>query len=199
MNGYERRTKNKQDKIKGAALELFNEFGIDKTSVNEIAQKAHVSPASIYNYFKTKDGLVIALAKDIIESSIKEKETLWNGNLPFNLLLEQAIKNQNLFINPANLEFLKIFIEESNDAEEVVNEIFNKRYLDLLDIFIEKGRKEGFIKRNISCKAMMYYLRMYQELVQNPMVINAENQELIGELYDLMLYGLVGVPVENSN
>lgn len=44
---------------------------------------------------------------------------------------------------------------------------------------------------------MMYYLRMYQELVQDPKVINADNQEWLGELYDLMLYGLVGIPVDN--
>lgn len=198
MNGYERRTKNKQNKIKKAALELFKEFGIEKTSINEVAKKAHVSPASIYNYFKTKDGLVIELARDILESTIEEKEMLWNGDLPFNILLEQAIKNQNLFINPTNLEFLKIFIEESNDAEEVVNEVFNKRYLDLLDKFIEKGRKEGFIKRNVSTRAMMYYLKMYQELVQDPKIIKSENQELLGELYNLMLYGLVGIPIENQ-
>lgn len=198
MDGYERRTKSKQDKIKKAALELFTEFGIEKTSINEVAKKGHVSPASIYNYFKTKDGLVIELARDILESSIEEKEILWSRDLPFNELLEQAIKNQNLFINPTNLEFLKIFIEESDDAKKVVNEIFNKRYLDLLDKFIEKGRREGFIKRNISTKTMMYYLRMYQELFQDPTIINAENQELLGELYDLMLYGLVGIPIANN-
>lgn len=198
MDGYERRTKSKQDKIKKAALELFTEFGIEKTSINEVAKKAHVSPASIYNYFKTKDGLVIELARDILESSIEEKEILWSRDLPFNELLEQAIKNQNLFINPTNLEFLKIFIEESDDAKKVVNNIFNKRYLDLLDKFIEKGRREGFIKRNISTKTMMYYLRMYQELFQDPTIINAENQELLGELYDLMLYGLVGIPIANN-
>lgn len=198
MNGYERRTKSKQDKIKKAALELFTEFGIEKTSVNEVAKKAHVSPASIYNYFKTKDGLVIELARDILESSIEEKETLWNEDLPFNELLEQAIKNQKLFISPTNLEFLKIFIEESEDAEIVANEIFNKRYLDLLDKFIEKGRKEGFIKRKLSTKTMMYYLKMYQELFQDPNVINSENKELLEELYDLMLYGLVGIPIANN-
>lgn len=198
MNGYERRTKNKQDKIKGAALELFNEFGIDKTSINEIAKKARVSPASIYNYFKTKDGLVIEVAKDIIKSTIEEKESLWNSDLPFNVLLEQAIKNQNVFINPTNLEFLKKFIEESDDVKKIADDVFNKRYHDLLEIFIEKGTREGFIKRNISTKAMMYYLRMYQELVQDLEVINSENQELIGELYDLMLYGLVGIPIENN-
>lgn len=196
MNGYEKRTKNKQEKIKSAAFELFSNFGIDKTSINEIAKKARVSPASIYNYFKTKDGLVIEVAKDIIESSIKEKEVLWNSELPFNVLLEQAIENQNIFINPTNLEFLKIFIEESDDVGKIVDDIFNKRYLNLLEIFIEKGRKEGFIKRNITTKAMMYYLRMYQELVQNPEVINSENHALVEELYDLMLYGLVGIPLD---
>lgn len=197
MNGYEIRTKSKQDKIKSAALELFKEFGIEKTSINEIAKKARVSPASVYNYFKTKNGLVIELAKDIIESSLEEKETLWNSDLPFSVLLEQAIKNQNLFISTTHLELLKIFVEESDDVEKIANEVFSIHYLDLLDKFIEKGRKEGFIQRNISTKAMMYYLRMYQELVQDPKLINAENQELIEELYDLMLYGLVGKPIEN--
>jgi AcrR family transcriptional regulator len=195
MNGYEKRTKNKQEKVKSAAFELFINFGIEKTSINEIAKKSRVSPASIYNYFKTKDGLVIEVAKDIIESSIREKEDLWNSDLPFDVLLEQAIENQNIFINPTNLEFLKIFIEESDDVGKVVDDIFNKRYLNLLETFIEKGRKEGFIKRNISTKAMMYYLRMYQELVQDPEVINSENHALVEELYDLMLYGLVGIPI----
>jgi AcrR family transcriptional regulator len=199
MNGYEKRTKNKQEKIKGAAFELFSNFGIEKTSVNEIANKARVSPASIYNYFKTKDGLVIEVAKDIIESYIEEKEALWNSELPFNVLLEQAMKNQNIFINRTNLEFLKTFIEQSDDVGKLVDDIFNKRYNNLLEKFIEKGRREGFIKRNISTKAMMYYLRMYQELVQDPKVINAENQELLEELYDLMLYGLVGISIENHN
>ena len=47
MNGFERRTEQKKDKIRTAALELFCTYGPDKTSVNEIAQKAGGSPASI--------------------------------------------------------------------------------------------------------------------------------------------------------
>lgn len=40
MNGYERRTELKKDKIRTAALELFCQYGPDKTNINEIAQRA---------------------------------------------------------------------------------------------------------------------------------------------------------------
>ena len=58
MNGFERRTELKKDKIRTAALKLFCTYGPDKTSINEIAQEAGVSPASIYNYFGSKEGLM---------------------------------------------------------------------------------------------------------------------------------------------
>ena len=48
MNGYERRTKQKKDKIRTAALELFCKYGPDKTSINEIAQQAGVSPGEYF-------------------------------------------------------------------------------------------------------------------------------------------------------
>lgn len=197
MNGYERRTTNKQAKIKKVACTLFQKHGIEKTSISEIAKEAQVAPASIYNYFKTKDGLVIEVAKDLIDESLQEKELLWNSDLPFKELLKKAIKNQNLFLNPTNLELLEKFIQESDEVNQLVNEVFEERYPVLLEVFIEKGRNEGFIQRKISTKAMMVYLRMYQNILKNTDLVKAENQELLTELYDLLLYGLIGLPIEN--
>lgn len=53
------------------------------------------------------------------------------------------MKNQNIFINRTNLEFLKTFIEQSDDVGKLADNIFNKRYNDLLEKFMEKGRREG--------------------------------------------------------
>lgn len=198
MNGYEQRTINKQTKIKKAACQLFYEYGVEKTSVSEIAKEAQVSPASIYNYFKTKDGLVIEVARDLIEDALREKELLWNGDLPFNELLEKAIKNQNLFLNPYNLELLEKFIKESDDVNKLVNEVFLERYPALLEFFIEKGRNEGYIHRKVSSETMMVYLKMCQSIINNPDVIKANNQEMLSELYDLLLYGLIGHPLEEE-
>ena len=58
MDGFERRKEQSKEDIRRAAEELFSKFGADKVSVNDIARKAGVSQATIYNNFGSKDELV---------------------------------------------------------------------------------------------------------------------------------------------
>ena len=46
--------------IQERALDLFDERGFDAVTIEEIAAAAEVSPASVYRYFGTKEGLVVA-------------------------------------------------------------------------------------------------------------------------------------------
>jgi len=59
------KSKGKED-IRRAAEELFSRFGADKVSVNDIARKAGVSQATIYNNFGSKDELVHDYRKSIV-------------------------------------------------------------------------------------------------------------------------------------
>jgi TetR/AcrR family transcriptional repressor of mexJK operon len=58
------RTKNKSDKyssIKKAAKECFLENGYSETTIRDIADRAEVSPGTIYSYFKSKKELFDSL------------------------------------------------------------------------------------------------------------------------------------------
>ena len=46
--------------IQERALDLFDERGFDAVTIEEIAAAADVSPSSVYRYFGTKEGLVVA-------------------------------------------------------------------------------------------------------------------------------------------
>ena len=46
--------------IQESALDLFDERGFDAVTIEEIAAAAEVSPSSVYRYFGTKEGLVVA-------------------------------------------------------------------------------------------------------------------------------------------
>jgi AcrR family transcriptional regulator len=46
--------------IQEKALDLFDERGFDAVTIEEIAAAAEVSPSSVYRYFGTKEGLVVA-------------------------------------------------------------------------------------------------------------------------------------------
>ena len=48
------------------AQDLFIDEGVAATSVNRIAKEAGLTPMSVYRYFGTKDGLVIAAWRDAL-------------------------------------------------------------------------------------------------------------------------------------
>ncbi|MGI6467887.1 MAG: TetR/AcrR family transcriptional regulator [Syntrophomonadaceae bacterium] len=198
MNGYERRTKQKKDKIRTAALELFCKYGPDKTSINEIAQQAGVSPASIFNYFGSKEGLMKDTIIDLLDSSWKLREELWESELPFPELLKRTVTMKNEFFDTIDLSNFLALINSNPEIKKHIDDFNQKRYPQLVRKFIEKGRREGYIRKEISFEAAMIYLTMYQELLQRPELQQKINNELLKELLDLMIYGLAGQPVHDG-
>ncbi|WP_109211791.1 MULTISPECIES: TetR/AcrR family transcriptional regulator [Microbacterium] len=61
MTGLRERSKMKAMRsIQEHALDLFDERGFNAVTIEEIAAAAEVSPSSIYRYFGTKEGIVVA-------------------------------------------------------------------------------------------------------------------------------------------
>jgi len=75
MNKYELRTNNKKSAIMEATLTLINEKGFTASSIQQIASLAKVSPVSIYNYYGSKEKLVLECIKLII---LILQEVFWN-------------------------------------------------------------------------------------------------------------------------
>jgi AcrR family transcriptional regulator len=198
MNGFERRTEQKKDRIRTAALELFCTYGPDKTSVNEIAQRAGVSPASVYNYFGSKEGLMKDTIINLLESSWKLREELWNSELPFPELLKRSVTMKDDFYDRIDLDNFLDLLNSSTEIKKHIDNFNKKRYPKIVQKFIEKGRREGYIRKEISLEAAMVYLTMYQDVLQRPEMKKRINSELLKELLDLMIYGLAGQPINDN-
>ena len=75
-----KRDRNKEqtkEKILAAALELFQEYGLDGTTTKKISQKAGIAEGTLFNYFKTKEDLALYFFQketlDLIEWFNREK------------------------------------------------------------------------------------------------------------------------------
>ncbi len=198
MNGYERRTELKKDKIRTAALELFCAYGTDKTSINEIAQKAGVAPASIYNYFGSKEGLMKDTTINLLESGWQARKELWETDLPFPELVRRAVSMNYDFIDHINLDTLRVLFNTDPEIKKLADDFYKHRYSYIVGQFIEKGRREGYIRKDISIEAATIYLKMYQDVFQQPEILKNSNKDLLKELCDLMLYGLAGLPITDK-
>ena len=69
MKASQRRVEQNKERIIRAALELFRVHGIRKVAINDIAQKAGASAATVYNHFGSKEALVHTAVKHFFTSA----------------------------------------------------------------------------------------------------------------------------------
>lgn len=69
------------DQILDAAMELFNGTGYEATRVEDIAERAAVAPATVYNYYATKPNIILALAERHMRET-RPKRLVLVGNPP---------------------------------------------------------------------------------------------------------------------
>jgi AcrR family transcriptional regulator len=72
--------------IQECALRLFSEQGYSKTTVEQIAEIAEVSPSSIFRYFQTKEAIVLYDSLDPVIIKAFRKQ-------PSNLSIIRALRN----------------------------------------------------------------------------------------------------------
>ena len=65
--------------IQDAAKELFILKGFNSTTIDEIAEKAELSPATIYLYFKNKGELYFSLNLLTLQCSFDQIEKVYNN------------------------------------------------------------------------------------------------------------------------
>jgi AcrR family transcriptional regulator len=76
--------------IQERALDLFDERGFDAVTIEQIAAAAEVSPSSVYRYFGTKEGLIVADEFDSWSSEAVEQ--ILDVNDPVGSLLQVVLR-----------------------------------------------------------------------------------------------------------
>jgi TetR/AcrR family fatty acid metabolism transcriptional regulator len=77
--GEKARKGNKRPAIINAARQVFGEKGFHSATISEIARKAKVSEATVYEYYGSKEDLLFAIPEEITRSSVEFLEAV----LPF--------------------------------------------------------------------------------------------------------------------
>ncbi len=138
------------------AFELFAARGIEPVTMEDIAQKAKVSAASLYRYFETKENLVVRTAThewglrmdEVLPNVIKPKYTNSDGysqlEVIFSLFVKLYEKHQNF------LRFIYLFdayaVKEKISKDKMIN--YEAKILLVKEIIsnaIQKGIEDGSI------------------------------------------------------
>lgn len=156
----------RKDSILNAAKVLFEEKGIDNTTMQDIATEASFGVATVFRLFSKKEKIVVAVAteglKEILSvfqkaaaldvSSLSKMEFLMNS------FIDQLKNKEGDYIG-----ILEDFDTYSSRLEEPIEDIerFKEVYKEVSGTFssiIEEGKKDGSIRQDIDIDASLITL-----------------------------------------
>jgi AcrR family transcriptional regulator len=198
MDGFERRKKHSKDEIRKAAWELFSQFGVDKVSMMDIARKAGVSQATIYNNFGSKEALVREFVSGMVEGLVSRAQQIVAPQGSFQEKMNaffQFISAMMAGGKPAS-EGAAVFassLDLQNDPE--IREIRMKAEEEMIALLlglIEEGKQQGQVDPDLSEEALLLYFTAFMNIFPSAEFQRqySRQPDLVGELGSLMLYGL---------
>lgn len=196
MDGFERRKQKKLAQIYTAAIELFFKYGFQKISVNEIAQQAKVSPATIYNYFGTKEQLYADSLFYWMDKQLQHYESILNAELTFVEKTKQIMLLEAENLKKLTNELPQLSSQEQDDMLKSMDDYAEQKLTDFFKKYVALGRKEGYISKSQSAVVIMRYFMLFQRELsrywrESTPELTTTQQEL-DHMLQLFFYGLAG-------
>jgi len=171
----EAREKSKEN-ILNSALKLFSKKGFFNTSIRQIATQANISNGLMYNYFKSKEDLLVEIVNKSF--TLMNSVIINDKELNANEKIEQTInKTFDLIQNKKKLLRMMLQIGLQAEKFEFVNKMIAKKYDEEIEILADSFQKIGIVNNKIEASIflatldgiMLQYMIMKNEIPFNEM------------------------------
>jgi AcrR family transcriptional regulator len=199
-NGFTRRKEQSKEDIRQAARALFSQFGVEKVSMVDIAQKAGVSQATIYNNFGSKESLAREFVTTMVDQLVNrvqevlsQEKPYWEKMAAFIHFISEMMANG----RPPEMDVAwftnSLYLLEDPEIKKI-RDSASERMTYLLLGLIREGKEQGQIHSNTSEDALRVYFKAFMDIFIDPEFQKRyhKNPELMQELGSLMIYGLSG-------
>ncbi len=141
---YEKIRKEKRQLIMDAGLKLFSEKGYSNTSISQIASRVKISKGLIYNYFVSKDDLLLTIMQDGIDSLMNLYDRNKDGVLESNEM-EYFIRESFRLIEE-NTDYWRLYFQVimQSGVMEMLEESMAKVYEQILGTSMRYFSRMGF-------------------------------------------------------
>ena len=171
-----KKTAEKRKKILKVSTSIFAKAGYKEASTSEIAKAAGVSEATIYDYFKSKENLLVEIPKKKLEKLyeklimndpesdirgfIYELFRFYNDDHDFSTVLILLLQAKKIFYNSESIDILD-------------------RISDLLSRKVNVGQKNGIFKKDLDLSLCSSFLlgSIYHVII--PWIIFGRNYDLL--------------------
>ena len=199
-NGFTRRKEQSKEDIRKAAWELFSQFGVEKVSIVDIARKAGVSQATIYNNFGSKEALVREFVTTAIDQLVNSAQVVLSPNKSYwekmaaflhfisEMMAQGGSSEVDMTVFSSSNDLL-------NDPEiKKLRDSAQEKMANLLLGLVREGKEQGQIRADLTEDAFHVYFKAFMEIFTDPQIrqLYYRDPKLAQDLGSLMTYGLSG-------
>ena len=148
---FENKETDKPSRIVSAAVKIIAKKGFVEAKIAEIAKLAGVSEGTVYEYFNSKDELLLSLPARLFESHLTDLKETFEIKTPLRKLRRMIRRHFSLYLT--DRDFLKVFLLQiqlnSRFYESPAYESFRQYYQVVEDIIVE-GKEEGNFRQDVN-------------------------------------------------
>ena len=172
-----------QERILRAAYDCFEQYGIGKTTIENIASRAKVSRPTVYKYYPSKDAILDEISVREtwrVNSEVRRRLVRSDDFAEFladTLLLVIRLANENVYIRRMveSIEFQESVISPSSLMQQLQRTWWTNLF--------EQARARGEIAADLDIDEIIYWLARAQAMlmlqVASPQIDDAEKRRFI--------------------
>jgi len=127
------RTEARQAQILQAAVAVIAEQGFQRTTIKQIAAKAEVADGTIYNYFKNKDDILMAIIAQITEAEVRDLHFAEARQMDFATFTQEYIAHRMAEVDEG-FPMLKVIVAETLANPALGRQIYDQIYQPSFDV-----------------------------------------------------------------
>lgn len=194
----------RRTQILEAAAKVFARKGFDRATVTEIARAAGLAEGSIYNYFRSKEELLVniprQLAQPVLTPLVEQASLPRTAEEMEALLLRMAAAMVERVRSHAS--FLKVFFSAlpylSPAARETYMQLLPVYAASALERVLREGVRRGYLRPELNpvigarvLPGMLMFFLLVQEVLLGRRIVPYDYDDIIPEAVRMFLYGAV--------
>lgn len=174
-NVKEERRREKRNRILDEAGKLFVENGVESTKIIDIAKAAGVAKGTVYEYFESKDDIVIEWMNGIFDRFRSQMDEKLKNEIDAvsklrvfleqsadeftNIMVNTKVMMQDRFMNMCRNDDIESSIDKVAD-DRIAAVVFENVYseLKLLNNIIAEGQQSGEFREDIDLRMMPFMI-----------------------------------------
>ncbi len=172
--------------------DLFWKFGFRRVTIEEISKEAGVSKMTFYKYFPNKIELAKCILDEIFDESLEKIRMISEDHETPEKTFKKILQLKSEGTRGIGEEFIKdLYTNVEIGLKTYMEEKTTLLFTEMIKVY-EKGKKDGWIRKDLNIPFFLSYIRKSMDMVVNDELLAHFNtpQDMIMELTNFYLYGI---------